>query len=80
MSAKQYFQAHGSLLIRSDEGIYIILHPDGTVEATAMYKGTDGACFTIIKDYKNVRAFMKAFKLDSFEEIKTISWGNFFMA
>lgn len=79
-SAIQYFQANGSLLITSDEGIYIILHPNGVVEATGMYKGTDGACFTLIKEYEDINDFMKAFNLDSFEEIKTISWAAFLLA
>jgi hypothetical protein len=79
-SAKQYFSAYGSLLIMSNDGIYIVLHPDGTIEITGMYKGVDGACFTVIKEYKEISAFMKAFNLDRFEEIKTISWGNFLMA
>ena len=79
-SAKQYFQTYGSLLIRSEAGIYTILHPDGTTEATGMYKDANGACFTIIKEYRDVSAFMKAFKLDSFEEIKTLSWAAFFFA
>lgn len=78
-NAKQYFHTHGSLLITSDEGIYIILHPNGTVEATGMYKNANGACFTLIKEYENINDFMKAFMLNSLEELKTISWSAFLM-
>lgn len=79
-TAKQYFQEHGSLLIRTEEGIYIILLPDGTIEVTGMYKGKDGACFSIVKEFREIRAFMKAFNLDSLAEINTIGWGAFLMA
>jgi len=79
-SAIQYFQANGSLLIKTEERIYILLHFNGTVEIHGIYRGKDGACFTIIKEYKHIDAFMKACNLKALEEIKTLSWDSFLMA